>query len=62
MNTNRIMERARLLSIVQRLKRCLGEEQALELVLAVVAQEFKTQVNNSNEKETSTRKTETNSR
>jgi hypothetical protein len=61
MNTNRIMEKARLLSIVQRLKRTLGEEPALDLVMAVVEQEFKTTINKCYEKETSTGKAQSQS-
>jgi hypothetical protein len=61
MNINRIMEQARLLSILQRLKRTLGEDAALDLVLAVVDQEFKATINKCYEKETSTGKTQSQS-
>lgn len=61
MNTNRIMEQARLLSILQRLKRTLGEDAALDLVLAVVDQEFKATINKCYEKETSTGKAQSQS-
>lgn len=55
------MEQARLLSILQRLKRTLGEDAALDLVLAVVDQEFKATINKCYEKETSTGKTQSQS-
>lgn len=61
MNTNKLMEKVRLLSILQRLKRTLGEQDALDLVMSVVDQEFKATINKCYEKETSTGKTQSQS-
>lgn len=52
MNFNRIMERARLISIVQRLRRVMGDQQTLDLLHSVISTEFKGELNKHDEKET----------
>lgn len=59
MNTNRIMERARLISIVQRLRRVMGDQQTLDLLHSVISTEFKIGLNTHNEKAPRSRTTKT---
>lgn len=53
MNPNRLMERARLTSIIQRLRKVLGDAETLAILHKVIEAEFKTEVNKCNEKDTS---------
>ena len=49
------MERARLTSIIQRLRRLLGDDEALAILHKVIEAEFKAEVNKCNEKDQSPR-------
>ena len=53
MNPNRLMERARLTSIIQRLRKVLGDQETLAILHLVIAAEFRDQLNKCNEKDQS---------